>query len=101
MVSVAVTGWVPEMATGWETEQVGALTEPDGAEVTAQVSATLPVHPPPGVTVMVEVPVAPGDAMLMGVPLIANPSGGVWPETVIAVAVVTIKVPHVPVTVAV
>jgi hypothetical protein len=50
---------------------------------------------------MVEVPLVPGDAMLMGVPLIANPSVGIWPETVIAVVAGTIKVPHVPVAVAV
>ena len=55
-VSVAVTAPVPEIAVGAVAEQVGASTASAGLAVTAQVSVTVPVNPPVGVTVMVEVP---------------------------------------------
>jgi hypothetical protein len=45
---------------------------PDGLLVTAQARVTLPVNPPAGVTVIVEVPLAPGDAMLTAVLVNAN-----------------------------
>jgi hypothetical protein len=49
---------------------VGGYWAPDGLEVTEAVKATLPVKPPAGVTVIVEVlaVVAPG-AMVTGVPM--------------------------------
>jgi len=62
-VSVAVTAAVPVIAAGWVTEQTGGSTEPAGP-VTAHERATLPVKPPLGVTVIVEFPVAPGEAMV-------------------------------------
>jgi hypothetical protein len=101
MVSFAVTAAVPEVAAGALIEQVGASTEPDGPAVTAQVSATLPVKPPLGVTVMVEVPLAPGDAMLIGVPLSVKVVGRIGATTVIATLLDSAKLPELPVTVAV
>ena len=67
----------------------------------AQESATEPVKPPLGVMVMVDVPVVPAEAMLMGVPLRANwpvpepPPGG---ATVMATVVEELMLPAVPVT---
>jgi hypothetical protein len=55
MVSVDVTPAVPEMAAGWVTVQEGTLIAPDVLGATAHVSATLPVKPPLGVIVTVEV----------------------------------------------
>jgi hypothetical protein len=100
MVSVAVTA-VPAMAAGAVTEQVGASTEPDGLAVTAHVSATMPVKPPLGVMVMVEVPLAPGDAMLIGPLLIVKVVASMGATTVIATLVDAAKLPELPVTVAV
>ena len=57
-VRVAVTG-PPEIGGGWVAVQVGASTAPDAVGPTTHVSATLPVNPPPGVTVTVEVAEAP------------------------------------------
>jgi hypothetical protein len=44
--------------------QVGASTAPGGAPVTAQLIVICPVKPPLGEILMVEVPLAPGDAMV-------------------------------------
>jgi len=65
-VSVAVTADVPAIDTGAAIEQPGASTAPAGP-VTAHESVTVPAKPPLGVTVIVEVPLAPGEAMLTGV----------------------------------
>jgi hypothetical protein len=65
-VSVVVKDAVPVMAGGAATEQVGgsaAVARP----VTVQESASLLEKPPLGVIVIVEVPLAPGEAMLTGV----------------------------------
>jgi hypothetical protein len=65
MVSVAVPAVAPLMFTGLVEPKlkVGGYSAPVGLEVTAAVSATLPVKPPDGVTEIVEVfpEVAPGD----------------------------------------
>ena len=66
----------------------------------AQARVTLPVKPPDGVTVMVEVPVPPADAMLTAVPLNAKVGGGGRGVMVIATVVVWATAPEVPVTVA-
>ena len=100
-VSVAVTACVPEIAGGCVAEQVGASTAPDGLEVVAQVSDTLPVNPPVGVIVTVEVPLPPGEPMFTGVAANANDGVGVEPWTVSARFAVSVVVPHVPVTVTV
>jgi hypothetical protein len=101
MVSFAVTGAAPEMAAGAATEQVGASTESEGLAVTAHVSATLPQKPPVGVIVMVEVPLEPSDAMLMGVPLSVKVVVTIGGATVIGTLVDSAKLPELPVTVAV
>jgi hypothetical protein len=65
-VSVAVTAVIEVMAGGAATEQVGRSTAVAGP-VTVQESATGAEKPPLGVIVIVEVPLAPGVAMLTGV----------------------------------
>jgi hypothetical protein len=102
MVSVAVTAPVPEMiAAGALVEQVGMSTAPEGLAVTAQVSATLPVKPPLGVTVMVEVPFVPGDVMLIAVLVSVKLGVTLGALTVTATLVVVEVLPEVPVTVTV
>jgi hypothetical protein len=44
--------------------QVGGLTAPNGPPLTAQLIVTCPVKPPLGEIVMVELPLAPGDAIV-------------------------------------
>jgi len=77
-VRVAVPAVAPAMFTGLVEPKltVGGYTAPAGPEVTAAVRTTLPVKPPAGVTVIVEVfpLVAPG-ATLTAVPLTAIPGG--------------------------
>lgn len=100
-VRVAVTACVPVTAGGWLTEQAGGSTGLDGLVAMAHARATGPVKPPLGVMVMVEVPVAPADAMLMAEPLRAN-----WPvpgpvtggSTVMSTVVEALMVPDFPVT---
>jgi hypothetical protein len=101
IVSVDVTDSVPAMAAAAVVEQVGASTEPDGLEVIAQLSATLPVNPPLGVTVIVELPLAPGDAMLTGGPLSVKVVANVVPVTGRARLIDSATPPELPVTVAV
>jgi hypothetical protein len=62
-VSVAVIADVLVIDTGAATEQLGASTAPAGP-ATAHESITVPKKPPLGVTVIVELPLAPGEAML-------------------------------------
>jgi hypothetical protein len=68
-VSAAVTDAVPEMGAGWDTAQVGAPVAPAGLEVTAQARLTLPVKPPLGATVMVDVAAPPCVTVAGEVPL--------------------------------
>lgn len=97
MVSEAVAALAP-VTLAEAVEQVGlsAVTAPEGAEVTAQVSATEPVNPFAGVAVIVEVPVAPGEAMVTAEPVRENTGGG---TTFTATAVVAVRFPEMPVTV--
>src|SRR5260370_37343175 len=67
MVSDVVTAVAPEITAGAAGKHAGMSTAPDGLSVTAQLNATVPENPPVGVTVMVEMPFAPGDAMLTAV----------------------------------
>ena len=69
MVSVEVTAWVPEMAAGWETEQVGGATPPAGLLLIAQERETVPVNPPAGVIVMVEDAEPPAEMAAIGPPV--------------------------------
>lgn len=57
IVRVACPTVAPLILTGIVAPKlkVGRFTAPDGREVSVAVSATLPVNPPPGVTVIVEV----------------------------------------------
>jgi hypothetical protein len=75
IVSVAVPAVAPVMFTGVVDPKlnVGGSVPPPGPDVTAAVSATLPVNPPAGVTLIVEVfpLVAPG-ATVTAVPKIAK-----------------------------
>ena len=71
-VSVAVTAAAPVMAGGAATEQVGRSTA-FVAPVTVQESATEPVKPLLGLIVIVEVPLAPGVAMLTVVLVVGSP----------------------------
>jgi hypothetical protein len=100
MASVAATGPVPEMVAGCVTVQVGGSSVPT-ASVTAQVSATPPVKPPLGVTVIIEVPPVPGETMLIGVPLTTNVGVSAEGVTVRPMLVVSTVFPALPVTVAV
>ena len=84
MVRVEVTAAAPEMAAGWETVHVGGSIAPAGLEVTAQATDTMPVKPPLGVIVTVEVALAPADATLAEVPLSVKRAGGLMvTETVV------------------
>jgi hypothetical protein len=74
---------------------------PEGLLVMAQARVTLPVNPPAGVTVMVEVPLAPAEAMLTAVLVNAKFGVGGGPLMVIATLAFWVMVPEVPVTVAV
>ena len=67
--------------------------------VTAQLKATLPVNPPDGVTVTVEVPLPPGAEIVIA-PLLASAIDGVAETafTVTGIAVDMTVVPLVPVT---
>ena len=100
MVIDVVTGCVPEIVAACAAEHVGESVAPDGPEVIAQLRATLPVKPPLGVIVTVDVPVIPGDVMVTAVPLKVNAAGVVDPATVIATAAVSLLAPEVPVRVA-
>ena len=71
-VSVVVTAAVPVMAGGAATEQVGGSTAVAGL-FTVQERSSLLEKPPLGVIVIVEVALAPGEAMLTGVLLSAKP----------------------------
>ena len=99
MVRVAVAALAPVMLAE-AAEQVGlsAVSAPLGAAVTEQVRSTVPVKAFAGVTVMVEVPLAPCDAIVTLVP--ANVKlGAATGVTVTAITVVAVTLPEVPVTV--
>jgi hypothetical protein len=67
MVSDVVTAAAPEIAASAAGKHVGMSTALDGLSITAQLNTTVPENPPVGATVMVEMPFAPGDAMLTAV----------------------------------
>jgi hypothetical protein len=97
-VSVAVTAAVPVIAAGWVTEQTGGSTEP-AEPVTVHERVTLPVKPPLGVTVIVEVPVAPGEAMVTVVLVRVRFGATGGAVTVRGMWVVTVLPPEAPITV--
>ena len=53
--------------------QAGGDTAPNGLTVAVHVRVTMPLNPPDGVSVIVEVPAAPGLAIVTGVPEIEIP----------------------------
>ena len=95
-MTVPVTTCVLEIAAGCVTVQVGGSTAAAGLLVRAQASVTVPVKPPLGVTVIVEVAFAPADVMLIGVALSEKAEVTVVPPTVSATFVVSVRVPEVP-----
>src|SRR4029077_1459431 len=82
----------------WVTEQIGGSTELAGP-VTVHESDTLPVKPPLGVTVIVEVPVAPGEAMVTVVLVRVKFGATGRAVTVRGMFVVSVAPPEAPVTV--
>jgi hypothetical protein len=75
MVSVAVTAEAPVIVTGLVEPKLsaGRSWAPLGLDVTVAPSATLPVKPPAGVTVMVDVfPVVAPFAIVTAAPLIVK-----------------------------
>jgi hypothetical protein len=81
--------------------QVGGLTAPGGPPVTAQLVVTCPVKPPLGEIATVELPPAPGDAMVIAVLLRVKPGGTAGTGTLTAKLVAALTLPAVPVTVTV
>lgn len=96
MVSVAVTGCVPEMLGGCVTEHVGELIAAAGLLVRAHASVTVPAKAPLGVTVMGEVAFAPAEEMVIGAPLSEKDGVIVGAVTVIVMLVVSVRVPELP-----
>ena len=82
-------------------EQVGRLLAPVGLLVSEQLMLTVPVKPPDGVTVMVDVLplVAPGARLVMFVPVIAKFAAGLRVMGTLTTALVV--VPSIAVTSAV
>jgi hypothetical protein len=77
MVKVAVAGLVPVMETGLVEPKLsaGGSTAPAGSEVMAAERETLPIKPPAGVTVMVDVlPVVAPVVTVTGVPVMVKPA---------------------------
>jgi hypothetical protein len=99
-----VAAVVPVMLTGDVVPKlnVGRSEAPAGLAVRAAVKVTLPVNPPLGVTVIVELlpVVAPGELMVMAPPLVRAKEAGVE-VTVTVTVVVCVMVPETPVTVTV
>lgn len=97
-MSVAVTAAVPVIAGGVVTEQVGGSVAPVGLAVIEQASATAPVKPPLGVTVIVDVAGVPGVTFVIAVPLSAKLGTGAGPVTVTGTLVPCVSMPDVPLT---
>lgn len=78
---MAVPALVPVIETGVvvPNDNVGRSVAPLGLEVRAAVIATLPVNPPAGVTVIVDVfPVVDPGVIVTAVPAMANPGGAAF-----------------------
>jgi hypothetical protein len=79
IVSVALTGCVPEMDADGSMEHVGKLVAPEGPPATAHANVMVPVNPPLGVIVMMDVEELPALIADIGLPVIAkvgSASGG-------------------------
>jgi hypothetical protein len=92
IVRMAVPAPAPVIATGLVEPKLrlGAYWDPEGLEVTVAVSATLPVKPPLGVTVMVEVlpVVAPGVTVTAGPLIVKLGAGRIMVNVALATALV-------------
>ena len=94
-VSVDVTAAVPVMLTGDGILQVTGLVAPVGADVTVQLTATLPVNPLVGVTEMVEVfpLVAPGAMLMLWLLAMVKPGVADAPLTMAVIPSVWMYIP--------
>jgi len=92
-VSVAVTAAAPVIAGGAETEQVGGSFSVLAA--TEHVRATVPVKELLGVTVMMEVPVVPGVAIVIGL-LPSTKPGTTGMVTTTGMLMLAVRLPEVP-----
>lgn len=82
-VTVAATGLALATFTELVTAHVAGLTAPEGIVVTAHVKLTVPVNPPLGDTLMVDVlPVVAPAATVMFPPLLSAKLGAVVTVTV-------------------
>ena len=101
IVMGVVTAVVPVTSTVDAIEQVGRLLAPVGLLVSEQLMLTVPVKPPDGVTVMVDVLplVAPGARLVMFVPVTAKFAAGLRVMGTLTTALVV--VPSIAVTSAV
>jgi hypothetical protein len=99
-VIVPVTGVAPvtRMLLVVPNEHVGSSFVPAGAEAIAHCRFTWPVNPPAGVTVIVELPLAPRLAIVTCVPVTVKPAGVVDACTVTARFAVAVVVPEAAVT---
>jgi hypothetical protein len=85
IVRIAVAAALPVILTGLVAPKlkVGGLAAPCGPDVTAAESVTLPVNPPAGVRVIVDVfPVVAPGAIATAEPVIVKLAGAVAPLTV-------------------
>ena len=100
-VTVAVTAVALTTLTELVTPQVAGLTAPDGMVVTAQLRLTMPVNPPLGVTLMVDVLPEVAPAAMEMLPLLPSVKlgGGTKAVTVMPTTVVCVMAPEVLVTV--
>lgn len=99
MVRVDVTGCVPVIAGGSAIEHAGVSIAPAGPPLTAQENLMLPVNPSLGVTVITDVPFAPGAGMLIAFPVTVKSGVAAFPVTLKGTGTVALTVPDVPATV--
>lgn len=72
IVSVADAGWDPEMDAERSIEHVGMFVAPEGPPATVHPNIIVPVNPPLGVMVIVDVEELPALIADTGLPLMAN-----------------------------
>ena len=103
-MSAAVTAVAPVIGGGAVTEHVGESAAPMGPPLTAQLRDTLPVKPPLGLIITVEVLFGPGAEMVIPALVSVKPGGtaGTLAGTLTVKLVVALRPPaEAPVTVTV